>query len=269
MKKFWLPQLWLLAVCLLPAEVSRGGVITLLPPLPPTEKVQEVLLQMSRSAQGHLVSYIPETRRYYISNYNRMDVEERWLVAIQNAFYQDTHELFKFYGRKYLADWKALMSKGARESYWGASFLCNRTFNYFGIRRANKEWVCSSFAFCYTFDVDTYRPEGYVQFANFESSLWMFVHTIYSRHYLERLPDRGNKVIRAIEYERRHGIHYWENARHESSFAFDLPGQTYTADQLIYTWSGHAVNNYCEDCDRVTDMEWVRKIDLAESRSRR
>ena len=115
--------------------------------------------------------------------------------------------------------------------------------------------------------MDVANAEGYVQFFGFESSLWMFVHTIYSPHYLARLPDGGGRVAAAIQFERKNKVHYWEHAGQAYFFATELPGSPYSAAQLIYTWSEHAINNYCENCNRLTDWEWVQKIQVAESRA--
>lgn len=237
-----------------------------LTPPPTRDSVQVVLRKMAQTAPT-LVGYIPETGRHYLKDTRREAIPEDWLLTLQDAFFSDTRNLCQFYGRLYLADWKALLSKAARESFWGASYLCNRTRNYFGIRRANKDWVCTSFSYCKTFDMTLDMPEGYVQFFSFESSLWMFIHTIYSPHYLERLPDGGGKVASAIQYERKYKVHYWQPAGSAYFFAAELPGGVYSASQLIYTWSGHPINNYCENCDRATDWEWVRKVEVAEQRA--
>ena len=237
-------------------------------PLAPVNRdsVQVVLRKMAQQ-EPSLVGFIPETNRYFIHDPRREAISEAWLIALQDAFFSDTRNLCQFYGRLYLADWAALLSKAARESFWGASYLCNRTRNYFGIRRASKDWICNSFSHCKTFNIDELNAEGYVQFFSFEASLWMFIHTIYSPHYLERLPDGGGRVAAAIPYERKNKLHYWQPSKTDYFFAAQLPGPPYSASQLIYTWSGHPINNYCENCNRQTDWEWVQKIHIAEMRA--
>jgi len=233
----------------------------------PGDSVQMVLWQISRRAP-EMVTYIPETRRWFLNDTRRAAIADAWLLRLQDAFYYDVSGTCQFYGRKYLADWKALMAKAARETFWGASYLCNRTNNYFGLRRTNKEWMCESFFFCDIFIKNDPEPTDFVIFPNFESCLWMFVHTIYSRHYLDRLPDFGDRVAWAINFERTNRVRYWQPTLYGTIFAEQLQGYIYTDEELIYTWSEHAINNFCVNCTRQTDREWVNKIWVAASRAR-
>jgi len=231
------------------------------------DSVQHVL---QRLAMGYpkLVNYIPQTGRLYLQRDYSIELPEAAVAELEAAFYYDFGAIFEYYGLKYLADWRALASKAARETYWGTSYLCNRANNYFGIRRTNKEWACTTFGFCET--VQRHDPEltDFVVFPNFEASLWMFMHTIYSPHFLERLPDLGERVFMAVRYERATGIHYWDLPRDDSPiFASQLTGGIYTSDELIFTWSEHPINNLCVNCSRETDREWVSRLDAAVSRA--
>lgn len=256
----------ILCFCILPAP-GAAMAPKALKRAQPGDSVQVVLWQISKRAPD-MVSYIPETRRWFLNDPRREAIAEVWLIRLQDAFYYDVSGTCKFYGRKYLADWKALMAKAARETFWGASFLCNRTNNYFGIRRMNKEWVCQSFFFCDVFMKNDPEPTDFVIFPNFENSLWMFIHTIYSRHYLDRLPDFGDRVAWAIDFERTNRVRYWQPTLYGTTFTDQLRGYSYTDEELIYTWSEHPINNLCVNCSRQTDREWVNKIWVAANRSR-
>lgn len=258
--------LLILSFCILPAP-GAAMAPKALKRAQPGDSVQVVLWQISKRAPD-MVSYIPETRRWFLNDPRREAIAEVWLIRLQDAFYYDVSGTCKFYGRKYLADWKALMAKAARETFWGASFLCNRTNNYFGIRRMNKEWVCQSFFFCDVFMKNDPEPTDFVIFPNFENSLWMFIHTIYSRHYLDRLPDFGDRVAWAIDFERTNRVRYWQPTLYGTTFTDQLRGYSYTDEELIYTWSEHPINNLCVNCSRQTDREWVNKIWVAANRSR-
>lgn len=221
--------------------------------------VQGVLRAMAEYYPDKL-GYIAETGRYYILVPRSEAVPEAWLVRIQEAFYADISGYCQQYGNKYLADWRALASKAARESFWGTSYLCNRINNYFGIRQKAKPWVCESFGFCEGYTRNDPQPSEFVSFPSFEASLWMFIHTMYSLHFLERLPDQGERVIDAIAFERMNGIHYWENTAYGISMGPQLKASLYTTEELIYTWSEHPINNLCVNCSRQTDREWVDKL---------
>lgn len=231
------------------------------------DSVQVLLRRLSRSSP-ELVGYIPETQRYYLLS-PRRDALPEWLhTRLQDAFYYDIGETCRFYGWKYLADWRVLAGKCARETFWGTSFLCNRTFNYFGIWRKNKPWVCEVFNFCETFSKDDPAPTDFVVFPDFESSLWMFIHTIYSFHFLERLPDQGERVQEAINYERMYGTRYWAPNFYDRSFAYQLPGTVYTDEELIFSWSEHQKNNLCANCSRQSDRDWLAQLVSAAGRAR-
>ncbi len=185
--------------------------------------------------------------------------------ALKEAFYLEHADLCKEYGRRYLLDWRLLLAKAARETYWGSSRLCNNASNYFGIRVASKEWMCDRFEYC---EAVSYRdPEHtyFYVFDDFEDSLWMFIHTIYNRHFLERLPDAGERVVRAIDYERRTGWPYWDAPVDEPFFALQLPGVPYSSDSVINTWSGYPINNLCVQCDPRSDHEWIARVHSVES----
>lgn len=231
------------------------------------DSVQLVLKEMNQF-YPQLVRYIPETNRLYLHRAQPEAVPEEYVVRLQSAFFYDFGAVCEYYGLKYLADWRAIASKAARETYWGTSYLCNRTNNYFGIRRMNKNWVCESFGYCETVVRNDPEPAEFVVFPSFEVSVWMFIHTIYSPHFLERLPDMGERVLFAIRYERATGIRYWDLPRNDSPiFADQLTGGIYTTEELIYTWSEHTINNLCVNCSRETDREWIGKLDQAVNRS--
>ncbi|MBK7873455.1 MAG: glucosaminidase domain-containing protein [Saprospiraceae bacterium] len=233
-----------------------------------TDQVQIILQKLAKS-KPELVGYIPETGRAYLITPREEAVPAAFIPQLQDAFYKDAGELCKIYGQRYLADWRALLSKAARESFWGASYLCNRANNYFGIRSMNKSWACESFFFCETVLRNDPEPSDFIIFEDFESSLWMFIHTIYSDHFLERLPDYGTRVAQAIRKEREMSVHYWEFADYDIPFVRQLPAAAYTYDELIYTWSEHEINNLCVNCDRQTDRNWIAKVERAEKRVRK
>jgi hypothetical protein len=224
------------------------------------DSVQSVLWRLSVKSP-ELVSYIPETKRLYLTRMQRKWLSDQLIKQLQDAFHYDVSPICKRYGMMYLADWRALVSKSARESFWGTSYLCNRTFNYFGIWRLNKPWICETFGFCEILTRNDPAPADFVVFPNFEGSLWMFIHTIYNRHYLERLPDRGERVESAIEFERNYGTPYWHANFFGQRYAEYLSGAPYSAEDLIYTWSEHPTFNLCENCSRQTDREWIALVE--------
>jgi hypothetical protein len=232
------------------------------------DSVQAVLKKMNEEHPA-LVGYLTETERYYLIYPRKDAVPEEQLIEIQDAFFADIEALCKVYSHRYLTDWRAMASKAARESFWGTSYLCNRTFNYFGIRHKAKPWICEAFNFCQSFVRNDPHPAEFAVFPNFEASLWVFIHTIYSSHFLERLPDGGARVADAIEFERVNGIKYWEKTPYGISYGAQIPGYPYTAKQLINTWSGHEINNLCVACSRESDLKWVHKLILADVRSRK
>jgi len=236
--------------------------------LPDRDSVQVVLEKMNESYPA-LVGFLLETQRYYLIYPRREAVPEEMMVEIQDAFFADIKDYCQEYSQKYLTDWRALASKAARESFWGTSYLCNRTYNYFGIRHKAKPWICESFSMCESFVRNDPRPAAFAVFPDFETSLWVFIHTIYSDHFLERLPDQGQRVAEAIAFERMNGIRYWEKTPYGISYGSSIPGYPYTANELIYTWSGHEINNLCVDCSRQSDRDWITKLILADVRSRK
>lgn len=231
------------------------------------DSVQRTLLLLAREAPA-LVGYIPETGRRYIKVPRSSALPEQWVHRIQDAFFYDTQEVCQEYGGRYLVDWYALASKAARESFWGCSYLANRTFNYFGIRHRAKEWICDRLGYCgYVLRNDP-EPAAFAVFPGFERSLWVFIHTIFSQHFLERLPDYGRQVVDAVAHERLVGRPYWVFSAEGQRYAEQLRGYPYSAKEVIYTWSEHAINNLCINCTRATDQEWVDKIKSAENRAR-
>ncbi len=110
------------------------------------------------------------------------------------------------------------------------------------------------------------EPSEFVVFEDFESSLWMFIHTIYSPHFLERLPDAGARVVEVIRREREMSIPYWEFADYDIPFTRQLSAPSYNYEELIYTWSEHPINNLCLNCDRATDRLWIGKVERAGQR---
>lgn len=229
----------------------------------------QALLQKLAKSNPALVGNIPETGRLYLITPREEAVPAAFIPQLQDAFFKDVNKLCRYYGQKYLADWRAILSKSARETFWGASYLCNRANNYFGIRSTNKPWACESFFFCDTVLRNDPEPSDFVIFDNFESSLWMFIHTIYSDHFLERLPDYGARIEAAIRQERRMSIHYWEFADYDIDFPQQLYAPAYSYEELIYTWSEHPINNLCLNCDRQTDRNWISKVERAEQRVRK
>lgn len=232
-----------------------------------SDSIQTLLKNLKKSAPG-MVRFIPETKRYYLYVKDRSALSDELVEKLQIAFYHDISSVCKLYGYKYLADWRVLVGKAARESFWGTSYLCNRTFNYFGIWKKNKPWACDSFRFCEELQKTDLVPANFLVFPDFESSLWMFIHTMYSAHFRERLPDWGMRVKDAIEYERQLGMHYWEAPGGQHPLTVQLPGRAYTVEELIYTWSEHDKFNMCLNCNRPTDWAWVTKVELAASRIR-
>lgn len=254
-------QTWLcLAICLFSSATTYAQATS-------TEAVQQWLQRLDASYPG-LVGFIPETQRYYLVKPRRDVVPETWVASLQDAFFADIHQYCQAYGALYLADWRALASKTARETFWGTSYLCNRTFNYFGLRRKAKPWLCESFGYCDTLVRNDPEPAGFTVFPSFEASLWMFIHTIYNDHFLERLPDQGYRVVEAIYFERANGTHYWETSRYGLTYAPRLVGAPYTTNELIATWSGYPINNLCINCSFETDKKWVHKVVMADVRSR-
>ena len=230
-----------------------------------TDHVQTVLQKLAKT-RPELVAEIPETGRLYLITPREHAVPAEFIPQLQDAFYKDVADVCKYYGEKYLADWRALLSKTARETFWGASYLCNRAYNYFGIRVANKPWACASFFFCDAVVRNDPEPSAFVVFEDFESSLWMFIHTIYSPHFLERLPDAGARVVEVIRREREMSIPYWEFADYDIPFTRQLSAPSYNYEELIYTWSEHPINNLCLNCDRATDRLWIGKVERAGQR---
>lgn len=185
--------------------------------------------------------------------------------ALKEAFYQENAPLCREYGRRYLLDWRLLLAKSARETYWGSSRLCNSATNYFGIRVASKEWMCEVFEYCEAVEYTDPDLAYFYVFDDFEDSLWMFIHTIYNRHFLERLPDAGARVTQAIEFERRSGWPYWNAPSDEPFHALQLPGAPYTSAAIIDTWSGYPINNLCVQCDPQSDHDWIAKVQRVEA----
>jgi hypothetical protein len=106
------------------------------------------------------------------------------------------------------------------------------------------------------------EPAFFFVFPGFEASLWMFIHTIYSRHFLERLPDGGQRVNDAIYFERLTGLPYWFIDPDDSGAYRPvlLPGLPYTDEEVSATWSGYPINNLCVACDVASDMVWIEKV---------
>jgi hypothetical protein len=209
---------------------------------------------------------VEETGRYYLVEAVPEWTPEALQLELQEAFYREYASVCKAYGERYLLDWRLLLAKAARETFWGSSQLCNRGQNYFGIRASNKPWICERFRYCGS--LSYYDPDytAFAIFPNFEASLWMFIHTIYSGHYLARYPDFGDRVLAAIEFERRTGNPYWVPAPGDYFFATQLPGSPYTPAETIYTWSEHPINNLCVSCDRASDHRWIDKLVAVELR---
>ncbi|MEL6721443.1 MAG: glucosaminidase domain-containing protein, partial [Bacteroidota bacterium] len=205
------------------------------------------------------VAYIPETERWYLTMPHD-EVPENLLEDLRKAFLYDVEKYCKYYAWKYLLDWRILVSKAARETFWGTSYLSNRARNYFGIR-ASKAWFCSEFEFCETIVKNDPEPRKFTVFPDFKSSLWMFIHTIYSPHYLKRLSDGGARIATAIDYERKYQNSYWKRNSEETFPYKQLPAIAYTPEEIINTWSGYDFNNLCRNCDRQSDLAWIDKID--------
>lgn len=234
------------------------------PDAPPAkgDSVQSILRELYQQ-RPDLVGFIPETQRFYLFVARAEAIPAKVYPRLQAAFLHDISAQCRVYGQRYLADWRVLASKAARETCWGASYLCNRAFNYFGIRHSAKPWICESFYFCQSLTRNDPFPADFAMFPTFEASLWMFIHTMYSNHFLERLPDGGARVAEAIEFERMNRIHYWERTSYGINYREQLRGEPYSAEELIYTWSEHPINNLCVDCNRATDLDWVSRLELA------
>lgn len=230
------------------------------------DSIQSVLRQLAMTNPG-MVAYIPETARWYLADSRESVLTPALLLRLQDAFYYDTNQWCKFYGEKYLIDWRVLVAKASRETCWGTSFLCNRANNYFGIRQRNKPWACESFRYCEVIVRPDPEPAEFVVFPSFETSLWMFIHTIYSPHFLERLPDLGARVYDAIQTERRYGLHYWQLMDYGVAYPRQLMSAGYTSEDIIYTWSEHEINNLCINCSRQTDRDWIFKVQTAAYRA--
>ncbi len=228
------------------------------------DKVQLLLEELAKK-NPKAVGFIEETNRFYLALPHR-SVPEDLVQQLQGAFYQDIEAHCKYFGWKYLMDWRVLASKAARESFWGASYLSNRTLNYFGIRHANKKWACEVFGFCDGFIKNDPEPASFVVFPDFRSSIWMFIHTVYSPHYLKRLPDEGRRVEQAIAFEQYYGVHYWQKNKESNFFSKQLEYDSYSSEEIIYTWSEHPINNLCVNCNRATDRIWVEKINTIAQR---
>ncbi|NET35055.1 MAG: glucosaminidase domain-containing protein [Cyanothece sp. SIO1E1] len=228
----------------------------------------QVILEQFAQAAPEKVLFLQETQRWCLKEARAEAIDEAWLVQLQDAFYADIKAYCRFYGWRYLVNWRALLAKAARETFWGTSYLCNRTYNYFGIRAKAKPWICDSFGFCETIEKNDPDLAAFAIFPNFESSLWMFIHTIYSRHYLDRLPDLGSRVVGAIEFERRFGFHYWEGFDRGFTFPQELGSRQYSIEETLATWSGHEINNLCVNCSWETDLKWIEKVNRTAGRTR-
>jgi len=234
---------------------------------PHRDSVQVILEQLAKEAPNKVL-FLKETQRWYLKEARADAIDEKWLVHLQDAFYADVKNYCRLYGWRYLVSWRALLAKAARETFWGTSFLCNRTYNYFGIRAKAKPWICDSFGFCETIEKHDPDLAAFAVFSNFESSLWMFIHTIYSRHYLDRLPDLGSRVLGAIEFERRFGFHYWEGFERGFTFPQELGSRQYSIEETLATWSGYDINNLCVNCSWESDLRWIEKVNRAAGRTR-
>lgn len=234
---------------------------------PLRDSVQAILAALAEEAPEK-VMYLAATDRWCLKTARADAIEEKWLIKLQNAFYADTKVYCRRYGWRYLVSWRALLAKAARETFWGTSFLCNRTANYFGIRAKAKPWICDSFGFCQTIEKNDPDLAAFAVFPNFEASLWMFIHTIYSRHYLDRLPDLGSRVVGAIEFERRFGFHYWEGFERGFTFPQELGSRQYSIEETLATWTGHETNNLCMNCSWESDLKWIEKVNRTAGRTR-
>jgi hypothetical protein len=228
----------------------------------------QAVLRILAEEHPEKVSYIHETSRWHLKNPRPEAVSEEFLLKLQDAFYYDIEASCRLYGWQYLVSWRVLASKAARESFWGTSYLCNRANNYFGIRSKNKEWICENFEFCESIERNDPLPSDFAIFEDFESSLWMFIHTIYSPHFLERLPDEGERIIEAIDYERKKGHPYWQIAEDGEMLSSRVPGKKYSEEEIIFTWSEHPKNNLCVECSRESDINWVGKVVRAANRAK-
>ena len=222
------------------------------------QDVQEVLAKWDKN-HPDLVKRLPNGR-FYLRNARSSTTPPQMEAQLQEAFYREYADICHLYGKRYLLDWRTLLAKAARETYWGSSLLCNSAQNFFGIRMANKEWICENFRYCEVIEYKDPELTYFSVFPDFAASLWMFIHTICSYHYLERLPDQGERIKSAISFERQNGAHYWEEVPGAYFRALVLPGACYTDEQIIATWSGYEINNLCVACDRQSDHEWIGRI---------
>lgn len=234
---------------------------------PARDSVQIILAALAQAAPEKVL-YLESTQRWCLKEARADAIDEDWLLLLQQAFYEDVKAHCRMYGWRYLVNWRALLAKAARETFWGTSFLCNHTSNYFGIRAKAKPWICDSFGFCETIEKNDPDLAAFAIFPNFEASLWMFIHTIYSRHYLDRLPDLGSRVVGAIEFERRFGFHYWEGFDRGFTFPPELGSRQYSIEETLATWTGHEINNLCVNCSWESDLKWIEKVNRTAGRTR-
>ncbi len=231
------------------------------------DHVQKVLAELANK-HPNKVQYLFDTRRWYLIRANAQFVTPEIEYRLQDAFLKDVKPLCKGYGKRYLIPWQVLAAKAGRETFWGTSYLCNRGNNFFGIRAQGKPWLCNQFNFCDNLMKNDPEPAAFAVFTNFEASLWMFIHTIYSPHFLDRLPDKGNRVKEAIHYERAFKTHYWLAKLSFRPYSRQLQGKAYSASDIIRTWSGYIKNNLCIACDIPSDLNWVQKIHAIEQRTK-
>ena len=229
--------------------------------------VQKVLAEIAVS-QPSKVKYLLETRKWYLVYPNVKSVGPEIELKLQKAFLLDFQQLFKGYGNRYLIPWEVLAAKSGRETFWGTSFLCASSNNYFGIRAKSKPWLCESFNYCDTIMRNDPEPAAFAVFPNFEASLWMFIHTIFSPHFLARLPDKGQRVAGALNYERQFRTHYWLAKLSVRIYAHQLTEKIYGVDDILKTWSGYTKNNLCINCDITSDKNWIQKVYTANDPNR-
>ena len=225
-----------------------------------TSKVQQLLSEIAER-QPEKVTYILETKRWYLNNPRMGYLVPTDEAKLKAAFLEDISSLTKIYAWKYLLDWKLIVAKAARETFWGSSFLCNRANNYFGIRTKSKPWACSIFNYCDGVVRNDPYPASFIVFPDYEASLWMFVHTIFSAHFRARYSDDGARIIDAIAFERRYGIHYWQAHGLIQQYSGQLNAKAYTAIETAKTWSGYKANNLCVACDVTSDLDWVNQVE--------
>lgn len=237
---------------LLLSAVCRGQTVK--------SKVQSFLAEIAER-DPNKVSFILETRKWYLNQPRSGYLNEADETRLKAAFIEDIGQITKAFAWKYLLDWKLIAAKAARETFWGTSYLCNKAQNYFGIRTQSKPWACEVFGFCDGVVRNDPTPASFIAFPDYEASLWMFIHTIYNTHFLARYPDQGLSVKAAILYERKYGRHYWQGKGGVKQFAAQLSPQAYTALQTIKTWSGYKNNNLCIACDVKSDLNWISKVE--------